>query len=102
MRLPELAQTRRPPLAELRSLGLIIFAFTCVPITLPWIACIIATVPYGAGIVFVFLGVSNYLMDAYLMWVWQRTTDPCWAHCVQVCGLSLSWWDSDALGVRCW
>jgi hypothetical protein len=43
-----------------------------VPITLPWIACILATVPYGAGIVLVFLGVSNYLVDAYLMWDFFR------------------------------
>lgn len=28
----------------------------------------LATVPYGMGIVFLFLGVSNYLVDAYLIY----------------------------------
>jgi hypothetical protein len=46
------------------SVGLFIFAWTCVPITIHWIGCIIATVPFGAGTVMLFLGMSNYLVDA--------------------------------------
>lgn len=49
------------------SIGLFIFAWTCVPARIHWIAPIIATLPYGAGIVLLFLGISNYLVDAYLM-----------------------------------
>lgn len=44
-----------------------IFAWTCVPTRIHWIAPIIATVPFGGGIVLLFLGMSNYLVDAYLL-----------------------------------
>lgn len=53
--------------AVLLPVGLFIFAWTCVPVRIHWIAPVIATVPFGAGIVFLFLGISNYLVDAYLM-----------------------------------
>jgi hypothetical protein len=49
------------------SVGLFIFAWTCVPARIHWIAPIISTVPYGAGLVLLFLGISNYLVDAYLL-----------------------------------
>lgn len=47
--------------------GLFIFAWTCVPVSIHWIAPIIATVPFGMGIVLLFLGLNSYLVDAYLM-----------------------------------
>ncbi|GMK57439.1 hypothetical protein CspeluHIS016_0402730 [Cutaneotrichosporon spelunceum] len=53
--------------AALLPVGLFIFAWTCVPISIHWIGCIIATVPFGAGLVMLFLGMSNYLVDAYLI-----------------------------------
>lgn len=43
-----------------------IFAWTCYPIRIHWIVPLLATVPYGAGMVLVFLSVLNYLVDAYL------------------------------------
>ncbi|KAL1405665.1 hypothetical protein Q8F55_009304 [Vanrija albida] len=53
--------------AVLLPIGLFIFAWTCTPVRIHWIAPIIATVPFGGGIVLLFLGISNYLVDAYLM-----------------------------------
>ncbi|TXT05087.1 hypothetical protein VHUM_03907 [Vanrija humicola] len=53
--------------AVLFPVGLLIFAWTGTPARIHWIAPIIATVPFGAGLVLVFLGVMNYLVDAYLM-----------------------------------
>lgn len=42
------------------------FAFTCYPSSIPWIVPMLATVPFAAGMVLVFLAVQNYLVDAYL------------------------------------
>ncbi|KLT44968.1 MFS general substrate transporter [Cutaneotrichosporon oleaginosum] len=53
--------------ASLLPVGLFIFAWTCVPTTIHWIGCIIATIPFGAGTVMLFLGMSNYLVDTYLL-----------------------------------
>lgn len=50
-----------------RSVGLGIFAGTCVPVSIPWIAPILGTVPYGAGLVLLFLCFGNYLVDSYLL-----------------------------------
>lgn len=47
-------------------LGLIIFAWTCVPTSIHWIVPVLATVPWGAGMVLVFLAAQNFLVDAYL------------------------------------
>jgi hypothetical protein len=47
------------------SVGLFIFAWTCTPATIHWIAPMIATVPYGAGIVLLFLGISVSPLGAY-------------------------------------
>jgi len=52
--------------AIILPIGLFIFAWTCVPAKIHWIVPILACVPYGMGIVLVFLAVSNYLVDAYL------------------------------------
>ncbi|RSH91273.1 hypothetical protein EHS25_009572 [Saitozyma podzolica] len=48
--------------------GLFIFAWTGTPVTIPWIAPLIGTVLFGAGLVLVFLGIMNYLVDAYLIY----------------------------------
>lgn len=48
-------------------MGLFIFAWTCMPVRIHWIAPIISTVPYGAGLVLLFLSVSNYVVDSYLL-----------------------------------
>jgi hypothetical protein len=68
------------------SAGLFIFAWTGTPVTIPWIAPLIGTVLFGAGLVLVFLGImvrlpilpaprehdtesfQNYLVDAYLIY----------------------------------
>ena len=35
--------------------------------SLPWAASIAAAIPFGFGMVLVFLSVMNYLMDSYLI-----------------------------------
>lgn len=52
--------------ATILPVGLIIFAWTAVPKTIHWIVPVLATVPWGAGMVLVFLACQNYLVDAYL------------------------------------
>lgn len=52
--------------AVLMPIGLIVFAWTCVPVRIPFIISILATIPYGAAMVLTFLGMNNYLVDAYL------------------------------------
>ncbi|KAG2427666.1 hypothetical protein HXX76_012315 [Chlamydomonas incerta] len=47
--------------------GLFMFAFTNDP-SIPWIVSEIATVPFGFGMVLVFLSISNYLVDSYLIY----------------------------------
>lgn len=44
--------------------GLFWFAWTNYP-SIHWIVCIIAGAPFGFGMVLVFLGIMNYLIDAY-------------------------------------
>lgn len=51
----------------LLPVGLFIFAWTCVPVRIHWIGAISATLPIGAGIVLLMLGVSVYLVDTYLL-----------------------------------
>ncbi|PMD29589.1 MFS general substrate transporter [Hyaloscypha variabilis F] len=48
-------------------LGLFWFAWTNYP-SIHWIVSIIATVPFGFGMVLVFLGIINYLVDAYTIY----------------------------------
>ncbi|KAI9735298.1 MAG: MFS siderochrome iron transporter 1 [Claussenomyces sp. TS43310] len=48
-------------------IGLFWFAWTNYP-SIHWIVCIIATVPFGFGMVLVFLSVTNYLIDAYTIY----------------------------------
>ncbi|KAF7197001.1 Major facilitator superfamily multidrug transporter mdrA [Pseudocercospora fuligena] len=45
-------------------IGLIWFAWTNSP-SIHWIVSVIATVPFGFGMVLIFIGVFNYLIDAY-------------------------------------
>lgn len=51
----------------LLPVGLFIFAWTCAPKSIHWFGAISATVPIGAGIVLLMLGVSVYLVDTYLL-----------------------------------
>lgn len=51
--------------AILLPIGLFIFAWTCVPVSIHWIVPIAATVPYGAGLVLIFLACNNYLIDMF-------------------------------------
>ncbi|GMK59011.1 hypothetical protein CspeluHIS016_0700260 [Cutaneotrichosporon spelunceum] len=51
--------------AALLPIGLFIFAWTCVPASIHWIVPIGATVPYGAGLVLIFLACNNYLVDMF-------------------------------------
>ncbi|BEI81998.1 hypothetical protein CcaverHIS002_0211580 [Cutaneotrichosporon cavernicola] len=51
--------------ATLLPLGLFVFAWTCVPTSIHWIVPIAATVPYGAGLVLIFLACNNYLVDMF-------------------------------------
>ena len=60
-------EARLPPTmlaAACLPLGLFWFAWTNYP-SIHWIVSIIATVPFGFGMVLVFLGLFNYLIDAY-------------------------------------
>ncbi|MCJ1360589.1 MAG: MFS siderochrome iron transporter 1 [Icmadophila ericetorum] len=63
-------ETRLPP-AMLGSIclpiGLFWFAWTNSPST-HWIVCILGTVPFGFGMVLVFLSIMNYLIDAYTIY----------------------------------
>ena len=45
-----------PPITS--RIGLFVFAWTGVPTHIPWIAPLLSTVPYGAGTVLLFLGIS--------------------------------------------
>ncbi|KDQ54292.1 hypothetical protein JAAARDRAFT_38450 [Jaapia argillacea MUCL 33604] len=47
-------------------IGLFWFAWTTYP-SIPWIVPILATVPFGCGMVLLFLSMMNYLVDTYLM-----------------------------------
>lgn len=46
--------------------GLFWFAWTVQP-SVHWIVPCLASIPFGAGMVLVFLSMMNYLIDAYLM-----------------------------------
>lgn len=48
-------------------LGLFVFAWTNSP-RIPWIVSVIFTAPFGFGMVVLFLGISNYLIDAYTIY----------------------------------
>lgn len=50
--------------AFLTPAGLMIFAWTCYP-SVHWIAPLIGSAVFGAGVFFVFVGVFNYTVDAY-------------------------------------
>lgn len=65
----------QPPEARLPSgftgsvmlpVGLFIFAWTCVPVHIHWIVCMIGLLCFGSGMVLIFLATQNYLVDAYL------------------------------------
>ena len=60
-------EVRLPPSmvgAVALPVGLFWFAWTNYP-SIHWLACIAGTVPFGFGIVLVFLSVFNYLIDSY-------------------------------------
>ena len=60
-------EARLPPTmlaAAALPIGLFWFAWTNYP-SIHWIVSIIATVPFGFGMVLVFLGLFNYLIDTY-------------------------------------
>ena len=48
-------------------LGLFVFAWTNYA-SIHWVVCIIATAPFGFGMVLVFLSTTNYLIDAYTIY----------------------------------
>jgi multidrug resistance protein len=48
-------------------IGLFWFAWTNSP-SIPWIVCVLATAPFGFGMVLVFLGIMNYLIDSYTIY----------------------------------
>lgn len=54
--------------SDLSSQGLFSFAWTASPARIHWIAPIICSVPFGAGMVLVFLSVFGYLVDSYLLY----------------------------------
>jgi MFS family permease len=47
--------------------GLFWFAWTNSE-SIPWIVSVLATAPFGFGMVFVFLGIMNYLIDSYTIY----------------------------------
>lgn len=48
-------------------IGLFWFAWTNYP-SIPWIVSVLAAAPFGFGMVLVFLGIMNYLIDAYTIY----------------------------------
>ncbi|KAJ5579645.1 uncharacterized protein N7459_005630 [Penicillium hispanicum] len=48
-------------------IGLFWFAWTNYT-SIPWIVCVLATAPFGFGMVLVFLGIMNYLIDSYTIY----------------------------------
>ncbi|CZR67442.1 related to synaptic vesicle transporter SVOP and related transporters (major facilitator superfamily) [Phialocephala subalpina] len=63
-------EQRLPPVmvgSVFLPLGLFWFAWTNYP-SIHWIVSTIATVPFGFGMVLVFLGIINYLVDAYTIY----------------------------------
>lgn len=63
-------QRLRPAMigAVLLFIGLISMAWTAAPARIPWIAVLICSVPFGMGMVLVFLSCFNYLIDSYLLY----------------------------------
>ena len=64
------AEARLPPAtvgAVAIPLGMIIFAWTNYP-SIHWIVSIMASAPFGFGMVLVFLACMNYLIDAYTIY----------------------------------
>lgn len=51
-------------LAWLIPIGLFWFAWTATP-SIHWISCVAAGIPFGAGLVTLFLGITSYLIDCY-------------------------------------
>lgn len=63
-------EARLPPAligSVLLPVGLFWFAWTNFP-SIHWSVCIIATIPFGAGMVLVFLSIMNYLIDSYTIY----------------------------------
>jgi len=63
-------EARLPPAAVgavAIPIGMMIFAWTNYP-SIHWIVCIIASAPFGFGMVLVFLACMNYLIDAYTIY----------------------------------
>ena len=63
-------EERLPPVmlgGLLLPIGLFWFSWTNGP-DIPWPASVAAGIPFGAGMVFVFLAIMNYLIDAYLIY----------------------------------
>lgn len=52
----------------LLPIGLFAFAWTASPKSIHWIAPIICSMPFGMGMVLVFLSIFNYLIDSYLLY----------------------------------
>lgn len=52
----------------LLPIGLFATAWTAAPARIHWIAPIICSVPFGMGMVLVFLSCFNYLIDSYLLY----------------------------------
>lgn len=64
------AEARLPPAAVgaiAIPIGMFWFAWTNYP-SIHWIVCIIASAPFGFGVVLVFLACMNYLIDAYTIY----------------------------------
>ena len=60
-------EDRLPPCilaAVILPVGLFWFAWTNSP-SLPWAASVAASIPFGFGMVLIFLSIMNYLIDAY-------------------------------------
>ncbi|OCT45790.1 putative transporter mfs2 [Cladophialophora carrionii] len=63
-------ESRLPPAlvgAVVIPIGMFWFAWTNFP-SIHWIVCIIASAPFGFGVVLVFLACVNYLIDAYVIY----------------------------------
>ena len=56
---------RERRIIDLTDHALIRFAWTNYP-SIHWMVSIAACVPFGAGVVLVFLGIMNYLIDGYV------------------------------------
>ncbi|RAH69233.1 MFS transporter [Aspergillus aculeatinus CBS 121060] len=65
---PEVRLLDALPASIALPVGLFWFAWTIVPVSIPWIVPVLGSVPVGYGLLMIFLPCYNYLVDAYTIY----------------------------------